>query len=168
MRTDTPWVIFMDVAVLDKYLDYPGSPFASPTRIHVSYHTHSEELTSDKPYEDLWFKNGRAIGMHRICQGLMPLKWDGIIYVRPSSFIERCPADVADAAVRIVLDVYLLGAQLRGVCVPKQYFKLVGDQLPNYNFTKTLTGGGDVKVMLRLLSDPPEYESYFVYNNGNS
>jgi hypothetical protein len=166
MREDIPWIIFLDGTVMDNYLNYATCPFANPTRVRVTYYVRRPDFQSDKMYEDLWLKNGRAIGLHRYSPS-MPLKYDGLIYVRPPQRAMPPASDLTDAIVRVFLDASILNAVLRGISVPREIFDDVANQLPLFNFQSAKTAGRGRKLALHLMSDPPDMQcdKYFFYQN---
>jgi hypothetical protein len=176
LRQDTPWIVFLDMRIIDQYLNYPGSDFASPTRIRVSYWLRQgvDDLNNDpdnpsyKLYEDIWLKNGRAIGLHRYSR-TMPLRYDGSIFVRPYGRMGERPADVASAIVRVLMDVTLIypNPPLRGVSLPIDVFDQVANELRTYNFERVQSFGGRRSLLfLHLISDPPrpDHDKFYFLN----
>ncbi|HEY9772451.1 MAG TPA: hypothetical protein V6C81_01435 [Planktothrix sp.] len=176
LRQDTPWILWLTPRVMKNYLNYKGSAFASPTRIKVTYwiRTNTEGVDADvdhpqdKQYEDLWLKNGKAIGLHRY--SFRPnLVYDGQLVVRRTPDMADCTDDIADAIVRVMLETTELPTRppVRGCSVPAEIVTNVEAALVSqYNFSSILVMRGPAKFTVHLMSDPPipAYDKYYMYN----
>lgn len=168
-----PWIIYFEANIHRPYLVYPGSTMYNPLVLSVTYRKRDEnsQLEPIQRYEDLWYKNGKAIGLRRFSN--LAVRQDGVIYVKPSQHLRdnpNAPKAVGNAIARVVLDVVTstangLGANLRTAYVPKDIFEETISELSNLGFSKITTGSVGRTLTIHLASYPASTEVYLRHRN---
>jgi hypothetical protein len=163
------WIVDMDVGVLNSYLSYPTSKCASPTTIAVDYREKDEanQWSVEKKYEVFWYRSRTPIGLHRYTQvpfGQYPF---GVIYVKPSRLISDHCDSLADAIVRVVVEVLLSRTQVRAIFVPRDSFNQMVSALSGVNFHPfTVIKPGQKPVFIDVQSYPSGLEAH-LYHQSN-
>jgi hypothetical protein len=134
------WVIFFEPNQLDD-VDYRGSNFLPGTNITVRYRINPRLAKNheDKTYhyEDLWYHGATPIGLRRFMKlGLQP-QWQGVICIASTDYADEHTDSIANAAIRLMLDVCLSGDILVAVLSPKATEEKICADLGRFNFFKT-------------------------------
>jgi hypothetical protein len=164
VQRTTSWMIYFDVEVLKQYLNYPGTQFAEPAVVRVTYQIRGkEEWGNRENYEDLWFHNGTPLGQHRY-RALPRLYGDGVILVNQSPALNSQARSVARALPRILLDIIVSKSILRSVYLPDEIYGDVVNELSSSGFKRfTLVRGGTRLIMLHIESFPSHNQIYMYY-----
>lgn len=169
LEISTPWIIYFDTTILRPYLVYAGSKMYNPLRVGISYKRRNEKLqwSQLQRYEELWFKNGKAIGLKRYTN--LAVSQDGVIFVKQSSHLRdspNAPKAIGNAIARVVLDVLATRtATLRTAYVPKDIFEEAVSELSNLGFSEVYTGSKGRTVTIHLLSYPQGFDLYLRHRN---
>lgn len=159
------WVIYIDTTTKKEFLNYKGSQLNPISNLRVSYRRtprHSEGFDpSPRKYEDLWYHQGRALGSRRYCSLNIDQNKRGIVIVRNSEDAAREPRAVANAIVKLTVELALKNIVCLGFMVPKDMYKDVVADLAHFGFSAkndTLKLGG-MQTSIYLCSNPSGLET---------
>lgn len=162
------WVMVLSVTRLPDYLKYPGSKLCPITQVRVSY-VNCLDKTPAPPalYEDLWYHDGKPVGCKRY--SLITIKqFDrrGTIYLRPGKDASANTAAVANAIVRLSVDLNVHDVSAAAVIVPEEVHRqLVSDFSACGFFKREVRAGAQVNI--RLVSNPRVFDEYLYYKVSN-
>ncbi|HEY9678130.1 MAG TPA: hypothetical protein V6C76_08970 [Drouetiella sp.] len=168
------WVLQMNLNPMDKYLKYKGSQMTPILRVPISLRfTPRLQQRKDynynrRQYEELWYHDGKAVGLKRYNQLNLGMDEQGAIWIQPDAKMGESMREVTNALVRLVLDVYACKTVLATIVVPKDYFELFASSLAQYNFFKlsvVYPGGPGNNMSIHLVSQPFGTERYFYYDD---
>jgi hypothetical protein len=171
------WVMYLDEAFFEKFLNYPTSGLASLHKFSASYqHTASSYLARGirapefkrNNYEEFWYHEGRVIGQQRFCGTPTPASEQGAIIFRHREKNE--PGDkfrtaCTNCLVRLFLEARLNQSIVSAIIVPTDQFEKIATELAVLNFlpVQSDTKQADGNLTLRLLSYPAGYDRHFYY-----
>jgi len=170
LNINNDWVVYIDVERKKQLFNNPGSKLKPMTNIRVSYRKTTRsaqegEETTPKIYEDLWYHNGRAMGSHRFRKLGIDRSKRGAIYVRTTDDATLEPRAVANAIVRLTIELMVKDSILTAVVVPRDMFREVMTELAHFGFVVeaegTVTTG--VQTNLFLTSNPKGEDAYLYY-----
>jgi hypothetical protein len=173
------YIFFCDIEVLDKFLNVKGVGMAGPyVRVKVSY-----QLTNAMnrrqgmgpgnviKYEDLWFRNGKCVGMHRYEDIYLNPNYQGGIYIRGAgdSTVYEHNMEATNTAVRLTMDIYVKRSILAGIMIPYTCYEQISSDLGQWNFfilEEAINGRGE-NMSLHLMTYPrnSSSERYFYYDD---
>jgi len=167
------WVLDCKMDVFEKYLSYDGSLAKGLTRFTITYRP-APGLVSKLPqtplkYEELWYQNGKCIGMKRMCSAPFRANEQGVaVFQNTASSIGEHSSEIANAAMRLLLDVNLCHAILANVMVPASTIDKVSGDLRTSNFVPLdqVVSNGDRHLSLRLLTVPLGRSQSLFYDRG--
>lgn len=168
------WTVYLSLAPMDKFLQYPNSGMTPIMRVPVEYRfSPKRNFRKNYPlerqkYEELWYHAGRAVGLKRY--SMMPFMMDeqGALYVTPDQRNGQNIREITNAIVRLVLDIYARRTILATIVVPQEYFETIASELTQYNFFKltiVYPGGPGNNMSIHLVSEPFGLERYFYYDD---
>lgn len=169
LERTSPWIVYLDVAVKREFLNYRGSTMPSLTLVYVDYRKKNENLDwgQTTKYEDLWYREGKAVGLRRYCP--LSLQQDGVIYVKSSALVRENTDAIANAVVRLLLDILAAKQVVRTTFVPKDIFGQVLSEFEKVGFQNfTTVQSGDQAIVLHLTSYPPGVDRYVRYKGVSS
>ncbi|HEY9676800.1 MAG TPA: hypothetical protein V6C76_02275 [Drouetiella sp.] len=150
------WVVYLTEKELANFLKYPTCSLYPVTKVEVSYRVaprlqpKKNELTH---YEDLLYHVATPIGSRSFSKLSLSKGWQGAIVIRPAS--ENAPttntAALANAIVRLLLDVSLAKCSLTVVFAEPQIEQQVCDQLGQFRFFRTHDDSIDSPGTLRFV-----------------
>ena len=147
------WTITVKTTIDNKALNYPSSTLKPLAVLSAAYRMaprFSKDGNAETyPYEDLWYHEGRAIGCRLYHRLNTPQYYQGAIRIVPSKDASQSPAAIANAIVRLMLDIGLRKCVLTVVFVPRDIFHEVQDNLTKFGFFPN-----QGTIPLFLFSDP--------------
>ena len=135
------WVLYVESSKLENYLIYKPSQLAPLTDLKISYRVNPRlaqgKTRFKQPYENLWYHDATPVGCHRFCSSL-PFQqgWQGAICVMNESDDVNIDA-LANAAVRLLLDVALKQGVTLWVLVPPDMVHIMSSALGRFGFSKS-------------------------------
>jgi len=162
------WVMVLDVTRLPNYLKYPGSKLCPITQVRVSYLNCLDKLPA-RPvlYEDLWYHDAQPIGCRRY--SLITIKqFDrrGTIFLKPGKDASANTAAVANAIVRLSVDLNVHDVSAAAVLVPEEVHRQLVSDFSGFGFFKRPVQSG-AQVSIRLVSNPRVFDEYLYYKVSN-
>lgn len=136
----------------------------SLTLLYVDYRKKNDDSQWGQTikYEDLWYRDGKAVGLRRY--GPLSLQQDGVIYVKSSALAEQNTDAIANAVVRLLLDILAAKQVVRTTFVPRDIFGQVLSELEKVGFQNfTTVRPGDQALMLHITSYPAGFDRYVRY-----
>lgn len=133
----------MDIIVNNSnYLSYPDSTLKPLTQLLITYRINPRFKTIANAgqhlnYEELWYNEGQVVGSRRLALLNIPATYQGAIRVVPSSTDSSNDKPVANAIVRLLLDLGLKYCPLNGAFVPTDIFEPVINDMPDNHFKTT-------------------------------
>jgi hypothetical protein len=170
------WVFYCDMDKVPKYMTYKGSPLDPIIRFAVTFqYTRALSRRRDDPppppvkYEEIWYHDGKAIGMKRYNDFWPGPLQQGVIYFRSPEDVSLCdyPREMANACIRLMMDTYAKRSIMAGAVVPVNAFDVFSSYLQYYSFfplNQAANGKGE-NMSLHVHSYPRGREMYFYYDD---
>ncbi len=162
------WVMVVDAMRLPNYLRYPGSKLCPITQVRVSYLNCLDKIPA-RPvlYEDFWYHDGQPIGCRRYSlMTIKPIDRRGTIFVKPGKDISANTAAVANAIVRLTVDLNVHDVSAAAVIVPEELHRQLVSDFGGFGFLKRAVQAG-AQVGIRLVSNPRVFDEYLYYKVSN-
>jgi hypothetical protein len=165
------WVFYLNPKALPNYLNYPTSGLSPIVNMEVNYRIaprlNQGNSNNQVHYEDLWYHDARAVGCRKYCKLPFKNEWQGAICVPATADATNHPGAIANAIIRLLLDVNLIKCTLVVVLAPPGQESVICDQLGQFKFFRTddmsldnsssihlLVSSGDIKDRTFLLYAP--------------
>lgn len=156
------FVAILKISRLDRMTDYRGSRLKPLGLVAVSYKAHpraNRDLTlATTPYEDLWYHDYTPIGCRRYRQMPEECTGFGAIQVLSTSDAGNFPGAIANAIIRLLIDMNVHGCACQNVIIPKDIFGSVYSSFSHFGFYEITSRPETVipgRITLTLISDPP-------------
>lgn len=178
MQKQYDYILYVDVYTINKFMNYKGSQFTPMDVLVVTFKRTTSPFSMQKltpeqllprKYEEIWYANGKAVGMKRFIDLPVNAQLQGAIYFR--SDMDNGVGDhtlpCANCAVRLLLDIYIKRSILAAVIVPGSCFQQFGTDLGQLNFfllTQAIGGGGATMTM-HVTSYPRGLEKYYAFTD---
>lgn len=180
------WTISISTKHVEKCLDYPDSKLQPLIRARVQFEQGvpklsqeenvlaeagyiSEKQVPETVYEDIFYAQTRALGLHRYNElGIRP-GTPGVIKITSvgeGHLRDQEAFAAANATARVILDAALKKSALRSIFVPRDNFDLYTQGLQRYGFrsvTVSMEAPIPVSFMVSVQSDPPGRKLYLGY-----
>jgi hypothetical protein len=180
------WTISISTKHIEKCLDYPDSKLQPLIRARVQFEQGvpklsqeenvlaeagyiSEKQVPETVYEDIFYAQTRALGLHRYNElGIRP-GTPGVIKITSvgeGHLRDQEAFAAANATARVILDAALKKSALRSIFVPRDNFDLYTQGLQRYGFrpvTVSMEAPIPVSFMVSVQSDPPGRKLYLGY-----
>lgn len=131
------WSMVLYLPDVKDSLNYKGSTLHPLTKVSVRFNEYTPYgNVQAKPYEEFWYHKKAILGMRRRNQVRLGKGSDGAIILCPRKEDESsdCSSAIADALVRVILDVHFRGAITSLVVVPDSDYKAIAGALDRYGF----------------------------------
>jgi hypothetical protein len=164
------WAIYLNPKSLPNFLNYPTSNLNPAVNVSVSYRVASRfhpRSLQQVHYEDLWYHGAQPIGCRMFSKLEIGPGWQGAIVIPPSSDANSNPGALANAIVRLLLDVNLKKCNLVVVFADPQVERQICDQLGQFKFFRTdddsiasagtlrfFVSSGDIRDRIFLVYEP--------------
>lgn len=162
------WVMVIDATRLPDYLRYPGSKLWPITQVRVSYLNCLNKIPA-RPvlYEDFWYHDGQPIGCRRYSlMTIKPIDRRGTIFVKPGKDVSANTPAVANAIVRLTVDLNVRDVSAAAVIVPEDLHRQLVSDFGAFGFIKRAVQSG-AQVSIRLVSNPRVFDEYLYYKVSN-
>lgn len=132
-------IIELKTERLPSYLDFDGSKLSPTIRVRSSYRTDTNKgkASSDIKFEDIWYANGKPVGLKRFNR-LAIKQYDRVgvfVSAKSGSMTEPEAIALANALVRVRLETSMNRNLLVTVRVPNEKLELLKAELEKQNFT---------------------------------
>lgn len=156
------FVAILKTSRLDQLTNYRASRLKPLGQVAVSYKAHSrsnkDQVLASTPYEDLWYHDYTPIGCRRYRQMPPECTGFGAIRVLPSNDAAEFPGAIANAVIRLLIDMNVHGCACQNVIIPRDIFGSVFSAFSHFGFYEVTSRPETVipgRITLTLLSDPP-------------
>lgn len=165
------WIMYVDVQRKKQLFAYPGSKLRPITNLRVSYRkskrvaSDDEEAINPKLYEELWYHQGKAVGSRRFARLGIESGKKGTIYVRTTDDAQAEPQAVANAIVRLCVQLWIKDVVVTTVVVPRDMFREVATAMGELNFYSMPSDANipGMNVSMYMVSNPGGMEAYMYY-----
>lgn len=158
------WVIFVRSTTLPNYLSYPGSQLCPMTQVRITYWKDLGASTSGtNRYEDLWYHSGLPVGCRRYNLLKMTPHNLGTIFVQPSADAQTATRALANAIIRLSVDLNLQQLDPTAVIVPEQIYLQLAGEFGHFGFHQRSVQSGP-QTSIHLVSNPTVYDQYLYYD----
>lgn len=134
------WVIYLTPTRLEKYLSYPTSGIHPIDDVLVSYRVAPKfktEILRQTRYESLWYHGAQAIGRRQYAPLKLDPGWQGAIVIPDTADAYANPGALANAIIRLLLDVNLKKCSLTVVFASPSLGQQICDQIGQFRFLRT-------------------------------
>lgn len=135
LSTEFDWSMLVFRPDVRDRLNYPGSALHPMTKVSVRFSEyHAQGASKSTPYEDFWYKEARPLGLRRHKQLNLQKDSDGTIIICPKGKASDgdSSGSVADALVRLMIDVHMRGGETSLVLVPDAEYQEIGHSLKRF------------------------------------
>lgn len=161
LGTEFAWVMVLNSSDAKYYLNYPGSKLSPLTKVAVRYRAFPQKSQSTIPtttsYEDLWYKGEVPVGLRRYNDIAIPYLSNGAMIFCPAEDqpdLDKRASAIADAIVRLLVDVQLRMGVTALVLVPNEDYESVAAALTQFNFFPAGNGVTIQPINMRLRAYP--------------
>jgi hypothetical protein len=167
LESQFDWAMFLEVQDAQHYLNYEGSSLRPLNKVCVNLRVFpppGERRPGKNPskvYEDFWYHNGALIGS-RYHQKL-PIEQDslGALVVGKTKGGANSLRAVANAIVRLTLDLHFKQIPISLVLVPSEHYDSIAGYLANYHFTTGRHPEEGKQMSIHLSSYPKGRDEYY-------
>jgi hypothetical protein len=162
---------------LTNYLNYKGASLSPVGNSAVTCDFHPQSnVTSEKAvrvtekYEDLWYHNDLPIGCRRYRDMHVESSGSGCIRLISTPDAGDMPGALANAAVRLLLDINLHGCYCNTIIVPKEILGDVFNGFSRLGFSEVQSrpeSGIPGHIIVDIDSDPPGLQKRVFYRDQN-
>ena len=171
LERELDWAMFIELPGSNHYLNYAGSQLYPLTIMRINFRAFGRGTgapgDSAKIYEELWYHKGKPVGSRRYSQLDIPTRHIGAIVVGAIDNKNEQSQAVANALVRLVLDLQLKKISPAIVLVPNGSYDQIAEGLGRYNFVPDILGLDGPQMSIHLRSYPQNKEHYFYYSKRN-
>ncbi|MBS1957470.1 MAG: hypothetical protein JST89_25005 [Cyanobacteria bacterium SZAS-4] len=165
------WAMYMDVHDLKGFLNYPTSQLSSMTDLRVIYRPlargiRAADYKKARVYEEFWYHDEMPIGLRRNDQIQIDSNKFGIIYVQPRDGESDHTPAIANAVVRIMVDLWIHNIVAGYVVVPIEKFNQMEAELSRYGFFPTLKVAEGPQLSIHLRSNPKGRDELYFFQKG--
>lgn len=164
------WAMYMDVHDMKGYLSYPTSRLNHLTDLRVIYRPlargiRGADAQKARVYEEFWYNDEMPVGLHRFQQLQIASNKFGIIYVQPKDGESDHTPAIANALVRIMVDLWLNNIIAGYVVVPYNQYDQMVSALSRYGFFPRMSSSGS-QLSMHLRSNPSGRDNLFYFQKG--
>jgi len=143
------WQVTISASSLQQYLDYPGSSLHNVRGMKIAWAQPVGKASNS--YEDLWYSDSTPVGCKRWqALGITP-GTGGVVRIVNANPEES--GAVANAVLRICLDLALTKCMLKYIVVPRPVFKDVVAELSHPGLAPSPGSDEDYLISLYVISD---------------
>ncbi len=165
------WAMYMDVHNLKSYLTYPTARLNPLTNLRVIYRPLARGIRAAnakkaRVYEEFWYHEGMPVGLRRNHQLEIASNKFGIIYVQPRDGENNHTPAIANALVRIMVDLWLNNIVAGYVVVPYSQYDQMASELGRYGFFPHLRIAEGAQLSIHLRSNPKGRDEFYFFQKG--
>ena len=165
------WAMYMDVHDMTGYLNYPTSRLSPLTDLRVIYRPlargiRSADYKKASVYEEFWYHDEMPVGVRRNHQLQIDSNKFGIIYVQPRDGESDHTPAIANAVVRIMVDLWIHDIVAGYVVVPSDKFNQMAAELSRYGFFPNLKVTQGPQLSIHMRSNPKGRDELYFFQKG--
>ncbi len=139
------WTIEIDTQEMPRQFQYRGSTLKQVVKTQLQFYSQNNQ-NAKTAYEDIWYSNGRSLGMER--HGSLAIKQGDAIAITVVHTVKtNVPLDeqqaAGKAAMKAFVDANLNQNMVATIKVPAASFQTISSVLQGYNFTPVTYNAGD-------------------------
>jgi hypothetical protein len=171
------FLAILKITKLKNYLNYKGSSLSPVGNISVTYDYHpingsdtEKQQRVIAKYEDLWYHDYTPIGCRRFTDMPVQPAGFGCIRLLPTEDAAEFPGALANAAIRLLLDINLHGCACNTIIVPKEILGDVFSAFSHFGFYEVqsrVETGIPGHIIVQIDSDPPGQQKRVYYQDQN-
>ena len=168
LGTEFAWAMVLNLSDAKYYLNYPGSKLSPLTKVAVRYRAFPQKsqwtIPTTASYEELWYKGEVPVGLRRHNDIAIPYLFNGAIIVCPADDQpdpNKRGSEIADAIVRLLVDVQFRMGVTALVLVPKEDYDSVATGLAQFKFFPAGNGVTIQPINMRLRAYPDGKDQMF-------
>lgn len=165
------WAMYMDVHDVPKFLNYPSSKIRPLTDLRVIYRPLARGIRAAgapkaRVYEEFWYHNSMPVGLRRNHQLQIESNKFGIIFVQPRDGESDHTQAIANALVRIMVDLWIHDIVAGYVVVPFDKFDQLSGELGRYGFFPHMKVAQGAHLSIHLRSNPAGRDELYFFQRG--
>jgi hypothetical protein len=167
LESQFEWAMFLGAQDVDHYLNYQGSSLQPLSKISVYYRPFppNDKARSEQKaqvYEDFWYHRGRLLGSRYHNRLRLPEERNGAIVIGKISGGSEEARALANALVRVILDLHFQKLFANVVLVPLQQYDQIVGNMGMYRFYRSETAPESGKQMsIHFRSYPSEKDDVY-------
>jgi hypothetical protein len=172
LKGEYDWAMFLNVQDVDHYLNYSGSKLHPLTKVRVYFNTYQRRSQSGsgsatavtapaKLYEELWYYQGKPVGLRRRNQLNIAPDSSGALVVGQSDGAPEHSLALANALVRLALELQFQHIVTSVVMVPQETYDAITADLGYYRFYNDIAAGAGVQMSIHTRSYPQQKDEYY-------
>jgi hypothetical protein len=171
LQREFDWGVYVEARNVDHYLEYEGSRLHPLTRVRIYFRSFSRvgilvPNTPSTKYEELWYYRGKSVGLRRYSHLDIPKDDIGAVIVgQPADKGDRSEQSqaIANALVRVLLDLHLKKALTSVVSIPREQYDEVCGELGRYGFQANSRVLDGAQMSIHVRSFPHEMDEYLFF-----
>ncbi len=165
------WAMYMDVHDMKDVLNYPSSRLSPLTDLRVIYRPlargiRQADYQKARVYEEFWYHDEMPIGLRRNQKLEIASNKFGIIFVQPRDGESDHTPAIANAVVRIMVDLWIHNIVAGYVVVPNDKFDQMASELSRYGFFPTLKTAQGPQLSIHMRSLKPGRDELYFFQKG--
>lgn len=165
------WAMYMDVHDMKNVLNYPTSRLHPLTNLRVIYRplargVRAADYKKARVYEEFWYREEMPIGLKRNEQLQIESYKFGIIFVQPRDGETDHTYAIANALVRILVDLWIHDIVAGYVVVPRDKFDQMAGALSRYGFFPGMRVAQGAQLSIHLRSYPAGRDEMYFFQKG--
>jgi hypothetical protein len=163
LQQNYSWAMYVEAHDVDHYLNYLGSKIHPLTRVRVRFRYFPRRLGAPswpaRTYEEFWYQEGRVVGLRRYGQVQMTPVDFGTIIVGPTDNKIPYTMAIADAIVRLMVDLQLQHVVTAGITVPTDLYDQLLVNFKRYHFSPGMEHMAGPQMGFRIVSASNERQT---------
>jgi len=163
------WIVNIETEQQKDYLNFRGCSLTDITRLRVTYQQGAADDAKITRYEDLWYGQGKPLGLDRSSSLDLRPGDQGAIRIKhkaQNASDSECYS-CANAALRVVMDTFLTNNPVTAVLVPAGSFNAVSQGFQREGFYEPPNQAPEQPIqgalILQLFSEPEGQSQTLVY-----
>ena len=162
------WVIFVDLHEVKDYMHYEKCALYPVEVAQIDYRVTPRGLRvkeEDAPeqtfYEDVFYHNGKSVGLKRYNDLVIPANKNGVIIINSDKLDVPAGQAIADVLARLTLDTTKGHLITSSIQLPGDVYDKVASGLRNFNFVPLMSSMGGKQLCIPLNDSEGEAEYYY-------
>ena len=170
LEREYDWAMYLDTHDLKQYLTYPGSQLHPITVVRINFRALNRGARtrpkSAAIFEDFWYHNGTPVGLRRYNQLNIAPDLFGVIVIGADDDQPEHGTAVANALVRLLLDLQLKQIITSVVMVPSRKYDQLAGELGRYGFFPYMRVMAGQQMSIHLRTYPRGKDQYYFFQKG--
>lgn len=139
LESTSKWIVTMQAETELGKFEYADSSLRNLIKVKIGYFaTTAGDGSKTSKYEIFWMKEGKPLALERYCKLAIPANDDVAIRIDEHKAMDYSEqSSVADAILRVLLDLYANGNIVTRIIVPSGSIAGISAALQGHNFTTT-------------------------------